>query len=51
MKCALNGTRKTVGFLLGFWVVLSVPTMAQLVDRTMAPNAAAGFAPGCRVQR
>jgi cytochrome c2 len=36
-----NVTRKTVGLLLASSMVLAVPTMAQLVDRTTAPNAAA----------
>jgi hypothetical protein len=36
-----NVSRKTVGFLLACLVIVAVPTMAQLVDRTTAPNAAA----------
>ncbi|PYQ46200.1 MAG: thiol oxidoreductase-like protein [Acidobacteria bacterium] len=31
--------RKTVTFLLGLSVIVAAPTMAQLVDRTKAPNA------------
>ena len=34
-----NVSRKTVGFLLAGLVIVAVPTMAQLVDRTTAPNA------------
>jgi len=34
-----NVGRQTVGFLLACLVIVAVPTMAQLVDRTTAPNA------------
>ena len=34
-----NVSRKTVGLLLAGLVIVAVPTMAQLVDRTTAPNA------------
>ena len=40
-KIRLNDPRKTVGLLLGFSVILAGPAMAQLIDRTAAPNAAA----------
>ena len=44
-KIRLNHPRKTVGLLLGFSAILAAPVMAQLVDRTTAPNAAnAGIA-------
>lgn len=39
MRRARKDSRRKVGFLLGFSIMLAVPTAAQLVDRTTAPNA------------
>jgi hypothetical protein len=44
-KIRLNDPGKTVGLLIGLSVILASPAMAQLIDRTTAPNAAgAGIA-------